>query len=256
MLIATAIFGVLNRNSFVNTRAEREASHNEWKVANSELVQEEATLQDTKEELKIAKDARDEQDAKLTLVREKLMQKERSAKELKETLDSETLKLQEFNVVLEKYKDPVTGQLPSVEALKDKKDTMTQDLANKKAETEGLKQKTDEASKVVKASEAQIQGHIEKQKERAASFIRNGFEATITAVNSDWGFVIIDAGKDKGVRADSPLLVSTSDGRRIGKVNVISIEPNVTVADIDQDSLVGGAKILPGQKVIYEDVTR
>ena len=107
----------------------------------------------------------------------------------------------------------------------------------------------------MKAGEAQIQSHIVKQRERAASFVRNGFEATITAVNSDWGFVIIDAGKDKGVKADSALLVSTADGRRVGKLSVISIESTVTVADIDQDSLSRGASIQPGYKVIYEDVS-
>ena len=256
MLIATAIFGVLNRKSFVDTKKETEATKSARIGANNELVQVEETLADTKEELKIAKDDRDEQDAKLTLGKEKLMQKQRAVKALEETLDAENLKLKEFEVVLDKHKDPVTGKMPSVEALKDKKDSFAQGLANKKAEKESLDQKAVEANKYVKASEAQIQGHIEKQKERDASFVRNGFEATITAVNNDWGFVIIDAGKNKDVRADSPLLVSTADGRRIGKVNVISIESSVTVADIDQKSLVGGAKIVPGQKVLYEDVTQ
>jgi hypothetical protein len=256
MLIATAIFGVLNRQAFVDTRVESQEFQNNWKVANNELVQVEETLQDTKEELGGAKDERDEEDAKLTLSKEKLMQKERAVKELEQTLEGEDLKLKEFRVVLEKFKDPVTGKVPNVEELKDKKESMTQDLGNKKAEAEGLRQKTSEADKVAKTNEAQIQTHIEKQRERAASFIRNGFEATITAVNNDWGFVIIDAGKNKGVRADSPLLVSTADGRRIGKLNVISIEPTVTVADIDQDSLSGGAKIVPGYKVLYEDVAQ
>lgn len=256
MLIATAIFGFLNRQSLIAESQKTQEANDKWKTANQELVQAEATLQDSQEELKAAKDDRDQSDAKLTLAREKLTQKERGVSELEMTLAEENLKLKEMNVVLEKFKDPATGEMPSIEKLRDQQAAKSEKLANTRAETETLRQQTVEVNKSSAALEAQIQGHIDKQKDRAASFIRNGFEATITAVNTDWGFVIIDAGKDKGVKADSPLLVSTQDGTRIGKLNIISIEPTVTVADIDQDSLATGVKIQPGHKVIYEDVSQ
>ena len=60
MLIATAIFGVLNRQSFIDESDRTEDANNKWKVANQELVQVEETLQDTQEELKSAKDDRDQ----------------------------------------------------------------------------------------------------------------------------------------------------------------------------------------------------
>ena len=165
--------------------------------------------------------------------------------ELKE-VRRENLKLKEFRVVLEKFKDPVTGEIPSIEGLKDKNDSMTQELGNKKAEAEGLRQKKTEVDNIVKANEGQIQSHIQKQKERAASFIRNGFEATITAVNNDWGFVIIDAGKDEGAdRRRCPRgrghRVTFGDGFRHQPKSRVGNERRAGIADQRQAFAAGKA---------------
>ena len=152
MLIATAIFGVLNRTAFLGERDEKNRLNDEWKVVDDELEQVSENLQDTKEDLDTTKDERDEQDAKLTLAKEKLMNKESSVKELSETLAEEKVKLKEFDVILAKFKDE-NGNMISIEDLRDKREKMNQELADRKAELQSLDAKVADANAAVEVAE-------------------------------------------------------------------------------------------------------
>mgnify|MGYP003386734958 FL=1 len=85
-------------------------------------------------------------------------------------------------------------------------------------------------------------------------FERNSLQARVVAVNPDWGFVVIDAGKSSGIEQDTKLLI-TRDRQTVGKVSVISVEGNRTVAGIVPDAIYGGSKIAPGDRVILENLT-
>ena len=74
---------------------------------------------------------------------------------------------------------------------------------------------------------------------------------TSTNPHKDWGFVLVNIGKDQGVQGDSELIVQR-DGIRIGNLNVVSIQPGLTVADINQKGLSGSVE--PGDKVIFENI--
>jgi hypothetical protein len=45
-------------------------------------------------------------------------------------------------------------------------------------------------------------------------------------------------------------LLVKRDGKLIGRVRPSSIEPNQTIAEIDQESLVLGVRLQPGDRVI------
>jgi hypothetical protein len=85
--------------------------------------------------------------------------------------------------------------------------------------------------------------------ERNARINRNSMQAVVTAVNQDWGFLVIGAGSNSGFTPQSSLIVQR-DGRRIGRVRPSSIEPTQTIAEIDFDSLATGVRIQPGDRVI------
>jgi hypothetical protein len=74
-------------------------------------------------------------------------------------------------------------------------------------------------------------------------------EARVTAVNHDWGFLVIGAGSNSGFSPQTSLLVKR-DGRLIGKVNPSAIEPTQTIAEIDLKALAPGVRIQPGDSVI------
>ena len=76
-------------------------------------------------------------------------------------------------------------------------------------------------------------------------------EGVVTAVNKDWGFVLVNIGKDQGVEGDSELIVER-DGIRIGNLSVVSIQPGLTVADISQKGL--SKAVEPGDKVVFQNL--
>ena len=247
VMAVTAVLGVLNLNLFKAERDEKDRVHRERQVVKEELNGTEDTLADTKGKLSDFKDERDEGSATLSNAKADLDRKKYEVQKLQAGLDESNLKLKEFKVVLEKYKGK------SVEDLKDRLESMAQDITNKTAELEKIETELATANTAVDSNQGALETHAEKQVARSAGIARNAFKATITAVNSDWGFVIINAGKKKGVTPESPLLVS-ANGKRIARLNIISIEPDITVADIDQDSLSRGTRVQPGHTVMYQNV--
>ena len=123
-------------------------------------------------------------------------------------------------------------------------ETAKQDLSTRKTELEVVNKK-------VAANEVRIEKAEKVQTDRLSSIGRNATEGLITAVNTDWGFVLVNIGKDQGVQGDSELIVQR-DGIRIGNLNVVSIQPGLTVADINQKGLSGSVE--PGDKVIFENI--
>ena len=84
---------------------------------------------------------------------------------------------------------------------------------------------------------------------RNANISRNSMEAVITAVNQDWGFVVIGAGSNSNFTPQTSLLVQR-DGRMIGRVRPSSIEPTQTIAEVDLKSLAPGVRLQAGDRVI------
>lgn len=95
---------------------------------------------------------------------------------------------------------------------------------------------------------ADIQKRVE---DRRKFYDRNSFSATIVAVNNDWGFVVIDAGKNKELTPETRLIV-TRGYDSIAKLNIVSISNDRTVANIDRKSVRRGMSISPGDRVILE----
>jgi hypothetical protein len=85
--------------------------------------------------------------------------------------------------------------------------------------------------------------------ERSSRIGRNSMVAVVTAVNQDWGFLVIGAGSNSGFTPQTGLLVER-DGRKIGRVRPSAIEPTQTIAEIDFESLASGVRLQPGDRVI------
>lgn len=123
------------------------------------------------------------------------------------------------------------------------------------AENENKAKQAEEATaakvkelKAISDTLADVQKRIE---DRRKLYDRNSMTATIIAVNNDWGFVVIDGGQNKGITSDTRLLV-TRGAETIGKLNIVSVEGNRTVANIVQKSVRNGLAVAPGDRVILE----
>ncbi len=85
--------------------------------------------------------------------------------------------------------------------------------------------------------------------ERTTRIARNSISARISAVDQEWGFVVIGAGRNSGFTPQTSLIVER-DGQRIARVKPSSVEASQTIAEIDLKSLAPGVRLQPGDRVI------
>lgn len=135
-------------------------------------------------------------------------------------------------------------------------DTLPETIQQLEEKRDGLQKKVEEleqlasgAEKSLSNSRAELDRLGKRSVERNARISRNSIEAVVTAVNQDWGFLVIGAGSNSGFTPQAPLLVER-DGRNIGRVRPSSVEPTQTIAEIDLKSLAAGVRLQPGDRVI------
>ncbi|MEM7603694.1 MAG: hypothetical protein AAF357_20060, partial [Verrucomicrobiota bacterium] len=83
----------------------------------------------------------------------------------------------------------------------------------------------------VEKAQVRIDDLVVKEEERKEAVALSELSGDLIAINREMGFVIINVGSDQGVKSDSPLLVMRGVDR-IGRLRIVSVEPQVTVADI------------------------
>jgi hypothetical protein len=124
----------------------------------------------------------------------------------------------------------------------------------KEAKLEELETLVGGAEKLLATNRAEAGRLATRNLERNARINRNAMEAVVTAVNQDWGFLVIGAGSNSGFTPQSGLLVQR-DGRSIGRVRPSAIEPMQTIAEIDFNSLAPGVRLQPGDRLILATPT-
>ena len=77
--------------------------------------------------------------------------------------------------------------------------------------------------------------------------------AKVVAVNQAWGFVVVDAGQRLGITEATKLLV-TRGNKTVGKLSIVSVQNERTVANILPETLAGGLNVAPGDRVILENL--
>lgn len=96
---------------------------------------------------------------------------------------------------------------------------------------------------------------VAKVEARKQAFERNGMEASIVAVNADWGFVVVNAGEKEGITPSTKLLVIRGT-QTVGKLSILSVNGNRTVANVLTDTLAVGMSPAPGDRVILENLVQ
>jgi hypothetical protein len=107
------------------------------------------------------------------------------------------------------------------------------------------------SAKKVAANQTRIEKAKQVQADRLASITRNALVGSVTAVNEGWGFVVVNIGKDQGVENDAELIVKRGE-KRIATLKIVSIQPGLTVADINQKNISGAVE--QGDSVIFKNV--
>jgi uncharacterized protein (DUF3084 family) len=141
-----------------------------------------------------------------------------------------------------------------------KPETMVEQINGMKKSTAEYQAQAEAKKKEVEAEQAKIVDSrrvldeiVKKIEDRKKSFDRNSLNARIVAVNSDWGFVVVNAGKTLGITEAAKLLVIRGT-QTVGKLSIVSVEGERTVANIVPESISKGINIAPGDQVILENL--
>ncbi len=141
------------------------------------------------------------------------------------------------------------GEGVNMDNLAEKMDEINEDIKGKRAKMEELDALIDGARKSLAAKQEDVARLVARKDARDSRISGNAMEARVTAVDHDWGFVVIGAGSNSSFTPQTTLLVKR-DGRLIGKVNPSAIEPTQTIAEIDMKTLSPGVRIQVGDIVI------
>ncbi|MEQ1750352.1 MAG: hypothetical protein ABL974_13075 [Prosthecobacter sp.] len=178
----------------------------------------------------------------------KIAQADNDTKLVTDKLDAANKKGSDLRIKLEKLPKDM------------KPETMVEQINGMKKSTAEFQAQMEAKKKEVEAEEAKMvdtnRGLDEvtrKIADRKKSFDRNSLDARIVAVNNEWGFVVVNAGKTLGI-SDATKLLVVRGTQTVGKLSVLSIEGERTVANIVPETLATGLRIAPGDQVILENL--
>lgn len=178
----------------------------------------------------------------------KIAQAEGETKRVQEDLDSGNGKLAKMTEQLDKLPPDVKP-----ETLQEDLNRIKQNIAELKSKVESKQQEVDAENAKVVTQQRIVDGLARKKEDRQKAFERNSMEATVVAVNSDWGFVVVDAGEPEGISQSTKLIV-TRGTQTVGKISVLSVSGGRTIANILSDTVTPGFSVAPGDKVILENL--
>jgi hypothetical protein len=185
---------------------------------------------------------------KLKAQKLKFAQAEGETKRAQADLDSSNAKLAEMKKELELLPPDVKP-----ETLQEDLNRIKQGIAELKATAESKQGEVDAEVSKVAAVQRTVDNLARKKQDRQKAFERNSMSFSVVAVNTDWGFVVVNAGEPEGI-SESTKLIVTRGTQTIGKINILTVNGSRTIANILPETLTPGYSIAPGDKVILENL--
>lgn len=248
VMVVAGFFSYQNRETFINTRLERHKT-------DTEVDKEKKRYEGVANDVVAVKGKINTVNTELTTEQERLAQAKIKLRNAEADADRYQKDLESNQGKIADYKKQVDSLPPGVNM-----ETINEDINKLKqgiADSEGEATKIQEQVVVKEGEVKKVQGTLDDIRQRIEArkklFDRNSLTATIVAVNNDWGFVIIDGGQNKGITVDTKLIVTRGE-QTIGRLNIVNVEGNKTVANIVQQSLRTGLAVAPGDRVILESL--
>lgn len=246
-----AFFSLTHKNKFVELEKDRVSTIDTEKQVSADDDVAQSNIKDENGKLAASKERRDLLDQSVSSLKSTgsglgsdiqkldadLAAQKAEFADLQKTLD-------ELNKILAE-----TGGGVNLDNLPDKIAEVNQDRDDKQKKFDELEILVSGAEKALASNRAEIDRLGKRMIDRSARIGRNAMQAVVTAVNQDWGFLVIGAGSNSGFTPQTTLIVER-DGRKIGRARPSSIEATQTIAEIDLESLASGVRIQPGDRVI------
>lgn len=251
-----AFFSFSHSSKFKAVEAERLETIDTNKTTTAKAEAAEKEIKDLKTKLAAAEERRELLDQSVSSLKSSASATQSELKRHDEELKVQDGEFSELNKTLEEVNVILAdlGGGVTLDTLPEKIQEIEDDKTARQKKLEELETLVAGAEKSLSSSRAELDRLAKRVVERSSRISRNSMEAVVTAVNQDWGFLVIGAGSNSGFTPQTPLLVER-DGRKIGRVRPSSVEPTQTIAEIDLKSLSAGVRLQPGDRVILAKPT-
>ena len=247
LLLASAVFGVLNgskakslRSEMALTKSQKEAAEHARQTAEKDIKARESKV--AAEKANLTQNEGHEASAEAELVK---TQTEKS--DLQAKLQANEAQISELQKHIEEMsKSPANPNpgAPSVAELQAQLDDARRQLEGAEHEKTFLTEKLQPGTREqVRGPDVMVQG-------RRAPTFRPSVRGTVLAVNQAYNFVVLNLGDRQGLEPNAEMLV-LRDTSIIGKIRISSVEPSTAIGDIVGNSLARGVQVQPGDIVIY-----
>ena len=247
LLLASAIFGVLNGNRAKSLRDDvalaknqKEAAEHARQTAEKNIKAREARI--AAEQLKL-----NENDGRVAGAEAELVRTQTEKSDLQAKLQANEAQISELQKHIEEMsKSPANPNpgAPSVAELQAQLDDARKQMENAERE------KTFLTEKLQPGPRGQVRGADVMVQEHRAPTFRPSVRGTVLAVNQAYNFVVLNLGDHQGLEPNAEMLV-LRDSTIIGKIRISSVEPSTAIGDILGNSLARGVQVQPGDTVIY-----
>jgi vacuolar-type H+-ATPase subunit E/Vma4 len=247
LLVASAVFGVLNGSKAKSLRNEIALAKNQKETAERARGAAEKDIKDREtkvagEQAKIA-----ENDNRIASAEAELVKTQTEKSDLQEKLRANEAQITDLQKHVEELtKSPANPNpgAPSVAELQAQLDDARKQLESAEHE------KTFLTEKLQPRTREQAHGPQVTLQERQAPTFRPSVRGTVLAVNQAYSFVVLNLGDRQGLEPNAEMLV-LRDTTIIGKIRISSVEPSTAIGDILGNSLARGVQVQPGDTVIY-----
>jgi uncharacterized phage infection (PIP) family protein YhgE len=247
LLLASAVFGVLNgskakslRNEMALAKNQKEAADHARQTAEKAIKTREAKV--AAEEAKLNDNGGRVASAEAELVKTQTEKSDLQAKQ--QANEAQISELQKHIEEMSKSPANPNPGAPSVAELQAQLDDARKQLESAEHE------KTFLTEKLQPGTRGQMRGPEVMMQERRAPTFRPSVRGTVLAVNQAYNFVVLNLGDRQGLEPNAEMLV-LRDTTIIGKIRISSVEPSTAIGDILGNSLARGVQVQPGDTVIY-----
>jgi len=247
-MAGAAFVGVTNKQTRDKEIESKQVAIKEYRETNDKLNTKKTELAEAVKAHAEAEDTKAKASADLAALEQSLKRQESTIAKNTEELEKISIQQKEIDLAVAKL-DGIT----SVEELIAKEKGLQDTLAEKTAAKTGEETKLADSTKMKNNVQNQVVDLEKRQIDRAKKIALNGLEATVVAVNKDWGFVMVNAGMSLGVSASSSLLIKRGE-ELIARLRIVTLAPDMVVCDIVPESIAKGARVMPGDRAIFESL--
>lgn len=246
--IGGAALAVMIRSSLKELRLEKDGLNRSTLTAHNELNEQRAAIIAVHETTNST-----ETNAKNEDISTKSLASDIKGKE--EELEATKKEIEDFAAKKQAMQEEITrilGSSGTPEEILAKNEELKKENDAKVSEIEQISKEAEVAKKAAAESESLITRLKQQQTTRSKAISLASSTGTISAVNPDFGFVVVNLGQNQGVTNESRLLVKRGN-QLIGRLKIVQIYGSTTVADIDSKSITPGFAIQPGDQVVFEN---